>query len=604
MKISFPSWINVNNPKKLEVFFSDDAYKEMLLETKERIFTETGGLFLGQIIDNTWIIFEVVDPGPKAYFSNSLFEYDHEYQEHLANKIARRYESLELLGLWHRHPGTFNDFSSTDFDTFKKFIANENRGILSGLVNLIPEFQFTLYYIEENVKNYCKMEYQIKDVDFLRKNFGIKQKTIDEIKNKFLHTDKPKFNEKNSICNIPVVSIQPHDTNENELCNTLDAELPFLRTQKKEPTVLLPIEYIEKKYCGDLYGFYFPSTNNFNILDKNILNSQFLGEITENKIEKNESILQGYYENNNLILKTNMGEQCVLKPYSLIMDIFSRNAGIIESNKLLNKKVLILGCGSVGSHVAIELAKLGVGNFVLIDNDILSYGNICRHQCGITEVGMYKVDAVTNKIMAINPTVNIETFQTILQNLSKEDFEVINKQKIDLIVGTADNREADLYANKISQLLDIPFVSVGFWERAFAGEIFFSIPGESPCYYCVFGEYSQSFDYRVSENRQVYSFESDISKINFEPGISLDINYITNVGLKVILDLLNKDDEKYRYKVLNYLTNYTLVCNNNDEQLDGDQAKLFTHPLQITSSIGIKKMDGCPHCKLKGGFYK
>ena len=244
------------------------------------------------------------------------------------------------------------------------------------------------------------------------------------------------------------------------------------------------------------------------------------------------------------------------------------------------------------------------GHFVLVDHDVLSYENVCRHQCGIPYVGMYKVDAVASKITEINPIAQIETFQDILENLSKTDFEKINSHKIDLIIGSADNRQADLYANRISKLLDIPFVSIGFWERAFAGEIFYSIPNETPCYYCTFGNLEGQFDKRKSKNRRFYSFENDTSKINFEPGITLDINFISTIGLKIILDLINKNDTNYRYKVLNYLTNFTLICNHKDEKTGGNLTNLFDHPLQITNSIKTNIREDCPHCKLKGKFYE
>ena len=168
-------------PKKIgkrevpTVFFSEDAFRDILLETHERIYTETGGVMLGKIYDDNWIVLEVVDPGPNSYFDRTLFEYDNEYQEHLANKIARRYSSLELLGLWHRHPDHLNDFSYTDFETFRKFVSFENRGILSGLVNFVPNFQFTLYYVNRNFTLYHEVEYQIEPTSYLENKYKCKK---------------------------------------------------------------------------------------------------------------------------------------------------------------------------------------------------------------------------------------------------------------------------------------------------------------------------------------------------------------------------------------------------------------------------------------------
>lgn len=78
----------------------------------------------------------------------------------------------------------------------------------------------------------------------------------------------------------------------------------------------------------------------------------------------------------------------------MFQNIFSRNTGILESEIMRSKCVFILECGSVGSLIALELARAGVGKFVLVDNDVLEYHNICRHQCSISDVGEYKVNVL------------------------------------------------------------------------------------------------------------------------------------------------------------------------------------------------------------------
>ena len=86
-----------------------------------------------------------------------------------------------------------------------------------------------------------------------------------------------------------------------------------------------------------------------------------------------------YIENRPTFVDTD-GKEAELEPVKLKIDIFSRNTGILESDIMLKKGVVIIGCGSVGSLVALELARAGVGRFFLIDMDSLGYHNICRHQ--------------------------------------------------------------------------------------------------------------------------------------------------------------------------------------------------------------------------------
>lgn len=68
------------------------------------------------------------------------------------------------------------------------------------------------------------------------------------------------------------------------------------------------------------------------------------------------------------------------------------------------KAALIVGCGSVGSLIALELARAGVCKFILVDSDTLEIHNICRHQLGFRDLGRYKVDAVADAIKNINPS--------------------------------------------------------------------------------------------------------------------------------------------------------------------------------------------------------
>ncbi len=269
--------------------------------------------------------------------------------------------------------------------------------------------------------------------------------------------------------------------------------------------------------------------------------------------------------------------------YSLKLDLFSRNTGILESDVMLRKKALFVGCGSVGSLVAIELAKAGVGHFMLVDNDIFGYHNICRHQCGIYDVGRYKTDALADRILSVNPYAEVKKFNFAIEDVDQE--EVLSFCNTDtVIVGGADNREGDLYACNLGIQTGASFVSIGCWERAFAGEIFYCLAEGTPTYKD-FLEVTGYVSGRVTQNRRFYTTEADLEKVSFEPGISADVNFVTIVGVKLILDLLNRDNKGYTQRVLPYLTQYTLVCNTNDTRIGGDQAEIFSYPLQVTTSI-------------------
>ena len=134
----------------------------MLAEVYEHIDTETGGIFLGHRENNTWYVLESVDPGPNSIFTPNYFEYDDEYVTYRANKLSRLYKcSLNLLGLWHRHPGLLKTFSRTDDETNKTY-ADMLNGAVSGIVTLGNGFEITMYYVPGTVR-YEKIKWEVND---------------------------------------------------------------------------------------------------------------------------------------------------------------------------------------------------------------------------------------------------------------------------------------------------------------------------------------------------------------------------------------------------------------------------------------------------------
>lgn len=290
------------------------------------------------------------------------------------------------------------------------------------------------------------------------------------------------------------------------------------------------------------------------------------------------------------------GGAYAVERYDLHRELFSRNTGILETDLMARKRAIILGCGSVGSLVALELARAGVGHFLLVDTDILEYHNLCRHQCGIRDVGRYKVDALHDRILDINPRCDVRAERGSAEGLPKEAFDEWAIPGESLIVGCADNREADVYANGVAVLYGVPFLSIGFWERAFAGELFFWLPGrDQPCYRCALGS-GNAISQRVNANHHIYTNQADLAAVSFEPGISVDISFVTTVGIKLALDILNEGNPAFTQRLLPSLRQYTLVCNTNDPAVGGPLAEIFSYPLQVTTSLKVGFGPSCPPC--------
>jgi proteasome lid subunit RPN8/RPN11 len=158
-----------------KVIFSEDAYNTILTEAFHKDPVETGGILLGQIENDTWYVIESIEPGPGSVFRSAYFEYDTAFVNYLAKARARRYAiPLRLLGLWHRHPGAYDRFSSTDDETNLLYAKLSSQGALSGLVNIDPEFRLSLYHFDEKLK-YRKIVHAVSSKDipekFLRKKY-------------------------------------------------------------------------------------------------------------------------------------------------------------------------------------------------------------------------------------------------------------------------------------------------------------------------------------------------------------------------------------------------------------------------------------------------
>jgi molybdopterin/thiamine biosynthesis adenylyltransferase len=359
-----------------------------------------------------------------------------------------------------------------------------------------------------------------------------------------------------------------------------------MKKQLIDKTVFISDIQANAKNQGYIYGRYYNKSRIFNIFPSELEKRELLGKILPLGSLPNNNKLCGVITETNIEYYS-YGKKIKCEVYSLYQNIFSRNKGILESDVMTQKRVIVLGCGSVGSLVALELARTGVKHFILVDTDIMEYHNICRHQCGIEDVGDYKVYALKRKVLNINPSAEVTTFEGIVQNLPKDTLDSFCVAENTIFIGCADNRIADVYTNKISIYYKAAFISIGFWERAFAGEIFYHIYGKKmPCYECALGDGS-GISVRAEAKHHVYSNQEETEGIKFEPGISVDINFVTSIGIKLILDILNKNNKGYIPRLLNNLTQYTLICNTSNTEIGGEMVDIFTYPLQVTTSLKV-----------------
>lgn len=146
------------------IVFTRRAFNAIVTETLDKHPLETGGIFIGYVLDNgIWIVVETIPPGIDTVNRSAYFEYDAEFINYLSNVVAKQYKgNLQLLGLWHRHPGSMDVFSPTDDGTNLLFARPNSWGAISGLVNCDPRMRLTMYHVDAQC-NYTKTEWSIDD---------------------------------------------------------------------------------------------------------------------------------------------------------------------------------------------------------------------------------------------------------------------------------------------------------------------------------------------------------------------------------------------------------------------------------------------------------
>jgi molybdopterin/thiamine biosynthesis adenylyltransferase/rhodanese-related sulfurtransferase len=151
--------------------------------------------------------------------------------------------------------------------------------------------------------------------------------------------------------------------------------------------------------------------------------------------------------------------------------------------KLLDSRVLLLGAGGLGSPAALYLAAAGVGTLGIIDMDVVDESNLQRQILhNMDRIGERKVDSAKKTLTALNPDVNVVTYDVRLG--ADNILDIIDGY--DVIVDGTDNFPTRYLVNDASLLKKIPVVHGSIFR--FEGQATVFAPYEGPCYRCMIPE--------------------------------------------------------------------------------------------------------------------
>jgi len=157
--------------------------------------------------------------------------------------------------------------------------------------------------------------------------------------------------------------------------------------------------------------------------------------------------------------------------------------GMEGQRKLKAGKVLCIGAGGLGSPAALYLAAAGVGTIGIVDFDEVDFSNLQRQILhGTPDVGRSKLQSARDRLTALNPNVNVVTYETALS--SKNALELF--KGYDVILDGTDNFPTRYLVNDACVLLGIPNAYGSIFRFEGQASVFATKTG--PCYRCLYPE--------------------------------------------------------------------------------------------------------------------
>ncbi|MFZ1918315.1 MAG: molybdopterin-synthase adenylyltransferase MoeB [Terriglobales bacterium] len=157
--------------------------------------------------------------------------------------------------------------------------------------------------------------------------------------------------------------------------------------------------------------------------------------------------------------------------------------GMQGQQKLKAAKVLCIGAGGLGSPLSLYLTAAGVGTLGIVDFDVVDYTNLQRQIIHTTnDVGRKKLDSAAEKLKAINPFLNLQTFETKLTSANALDL----FRQFDIVADGTDNFPTRYLVNDACVLTGKPNVYGSIFR--FEGQASVFATEDGPCYRCLYPE--------------------------------------------------------------------------------------------------------------------
>lgn len=157
--------------------------------------------------------------------------------------------------------------------------------------------------------------------------------------------------------------------------------------------------------------------------------------------------------------------------------------GETGQEKLKQSKVLVIGAGGLGSPASMYLAAAGVGTIGIADSDVVDNSNLQRQILhGTSDRNRLKVESAAETLRDINSHVEVIPIHTMV---TAENIQELIAD-YDFVLDATDNYKAKFLINDGCVAAGKAYSHGGI--LAFSGQLMTYVPGQGPCYRCIFGE--------------------------------------------------------------------------------------------------------------------
>ena len=166
-----------------------------------------------------------------------------------------------------------------------------------------------------------------------------------------------------------------------------------------------------------------------------------------------------------------------LSPESLV----PRGGGSLNLN---GKSILLVGCGSVGSELALQLTSAGVGHLTISDPETFSEENLYRHVLTVNNIGQFKTEALARAISFRHPWVRVSSRCKRLEEL--RDSAVL--QRFDLVVIAIGSPTIERVFAEYCRREDLSVPVMNCWleGHGIGGHAILAVPRARGCWHCAY----------------------------------------------------------------------------------------------------------------------